>query len=414
MRNYKFLDYRTGHWMGPVLSSKSALARSLMEDVHDVWHLKSPQHHAAMLLHKHLVDHPTSLARSVSKDCYKCRRLRAKPLRVETGPLPEYRASGSPNRVLSVDIIGHFEAQESKGQHTRSGQSKATRHKLYFLISACSFTRKVTSTPMDNLSSRSLIQAFNTLFMSQGSPDLVLSDAGSQMSAVSRQGLEPVPDQDEEDDVHISSEVLKDVSKVLAARQGVEMRTHTPLASWRSGACESLIGGLKSILKETLVRQRDRMSAVSLINLMSRATSVMNSRPIILLATSAADVRESRFLTPQSLEPMNTEVPARELNEPTTFTDKAQAGERCLAIFRDLHRTHYLKSLKILGGRAPNQDTRLKVDDVVIIPDKIASTGLPALGIVTDVEELDATVVTAANSGKGCQSKGRRRKCYFC
>ena len=99
------------------------------------------------------------------------------------------------------------------------------------------------------------------------------------MSAISRQGLEPVPDQDEEEDVHISSEVLKDVSKVLAARQGVEMRTHTPLASWRSGACESLIGGLKSILKETLVRQRDRMSAVSLINLMSRATSVMNSIP---------------------------------------------------------------------------------------------------------------------------------------
>ena len=203
---------------------------------------------------------------------------------------------------------------------------------------------------MDNLSAQCLIQAFNTLFMAQGSPALVLSDAGSQLTAVSRRGLEPVPAQDEEEDLQISSEVLRNVSKNLAT-QNVEMRTHTPLASWRSGACESLIGCLKAILKETLVRQRDRMSAVSLINLMSRATSILNSRPIVLLATSAADVRESRFLTPQSLNPTNTEAPARELNNATTFTDKAKAGDLCLAIFRDLHRTHYLKSLRILGGR---------------------------------------------------------------
>ena len=124
-------------------------------------------------------------------------------------------------------------------------------------------------------------------------------------------------------------------------------------------------------------------------------------------------MRESRFLTPQSLEPMNTEVPARELNEPTTFTDRAQAGEQCLAIFRDLHRTHYLKSLKILGGRAPNQDTRLKVDDVVIIPDKIASTGLPALGIVTDVEELDATVRYSSKFGKRLSVKRPQEKMMF-
>ena len=109
---------------------------------------------------------------------------------------------------------------------------------------------------MDNLSAQCLIQAFNTLFMAQGSPALVLSDAGSQLTAVSRRGLEPEPAQDEEEDLQISSEVLRDVSKNLAT-QNVEMRTHTPLASWRSGACESLIGCLKSILKETLVRQRD-------------------------------------------------------------------------------------------------------------------------------------------------------------
>ena len=49
MKNYKFLDYRTGNWMGPVLSNKSALARLLMETCHDSWHLKSPGYHAAKL-----------------------------------------------------------------------------------------------------------------------------------------------------------------------------------------------------------------------------------------------------------------------------------------------------------------------------------------------------------------------------
>ena len=411
MKNHKYLDYRTGHWKGPVLSSKSALAKSIMEDHHDVWHVKSPQYHAAMMLHNFLVDHPTSLSLRISKDCYKCRRLRAKPLRVESGPLPEYRASGSPNRVLSVDIIGPYEAQEKRGQNTRSGNSKTVLHKLYFLISACSFTRKTTSTAMDSLSSQSLISAFNTLFMNQGSPELILADAGSQLSSVSRQGLEA--DQDEEEDEQISDEVLKDVSKDLAARQGVEMRTHTPLASWRSGACESLIGCLKSILKETRVRQRDKMSAVALINLMSRATSILNSRPITLLASSAADVRESRFLTPHSMEPMNTTVPARDLNEATIYTERAKAGERSLAIFRDLHRTHYLKSLKILGGRKPNQDPRLRVDDVVVIPDKISSTGLPALGIVTEVFELDASIRYNSKNGKRLKIKRPQEKLLY-
>ena len=105
------------------------------------------------------------------------------------------------------------------------------------------------------------------------------------------------------------------------------MRTHTALASWRSGACESLIGCLKSILRETFVRHRDKLSAVTLVNLMSRATSTLNARPIVLLATSAMDIRESRFLTPQSLDPTHTETPARDLRDASTFTEKAKAGE---------------------------------------------------------------------------------------
>ena len=54
----------------------------------------------------------------------------------------------------------------------------------------------------------------------------------------------------------------------------------------------------------------------------------------------------------------------------------------------------------ILGGRAPNQDRRLQIHDVVIIPDKIASTGLPAMGVVTDVQPLNATVCYSSKLGK--------------
>ena len=90
------------------------------------------------------------------------------------------------------------------------------------------------------------------------------------------------------------------------AELDIHFITNTPKAPWRSGAIESLVGQVKSLMREKLMRRCGKiMTLISHQNMLKNIISTINDRPLVVYPEET-QMRDRVFITPNSLQGRGT------------------------------------------------------------------------------------------------------------
>ena len=388
----------------PLLKHPSPLSQAVINDFHDTNHLKSPAFTNSVCSASFHIPGGLAGFKLASKVCYYCKRIYKTTQPPEIGPAPEFRYRLTHQEfTLVADILGPFRYTTDPNHRPTRSRPQAPRSKVWILLAADTYTRRLYWAPLDSLSVVDLSAGLGTLFATSGKPTRIETDAGSQFLAGSPQdGHDPGKVKQPESSLHsedegpegtepgVSPDTLRHLKQAME-NLGIAFKTQVPKSPWRSGADESLVKGFKRMFNAS-VNKSTRLTLIQLFHLVSRCADTMNNRPICVLPGEASDPREPWLLTANALSPTHSNVP---LDYPSTRqmkdNDKLRELGLRLEAFKALHEAHYTKTLRHLCGRFPTSDT-ISIGDIIMVPHPHSTTGLPILGRVINTSERNAQI----------------------
>ena len=114
------------------------------------------------------------MVKSVLKDCTLCKRLNARPVKLNQSPYRDFRINPKkvPFNYLFLDFLGPYNIK-------RNGE----RDKAYILCLTCLWSRAVNLVVCNDLTADSFLRAFQLNIFQYGLHEKVFSDLGSQIVA---------------------------------------------------------------------------------------------------------------------------------------------------------------------------------------------------------------------------------------
>ena len=142
------------------------------------------------------------------------------------------------NKVFMQEVVGDF-----AGPFIMTNPiNKSSTCKYYLLVTICDYSRYISITVVENLTTEAIIRSFKELNYRYGPISVLRSDMGSNfVGAQNRFKLL--------DDEVINEEVKKEV-KEAARRQGMAIKTRCARAPFIQGSCEKAIGTIKKCWPE--------------------------------------------------------------------------------------------------------------------------------------------------------------------
>ena len=114
--------------------------------------------------------------------------------------------------------------------------NKRSTCKYWLLVTICDYSRYISITIVENLSTEAIMRAFQQVKYKYGDVQIIRSDMGSNFVGARNRLLD--------DDETISDDVRKEVA-MAARRHGLQIITRAARAPWIQGSCEKAIGTIK-------------------------------------------------------------------------------------------------------------------------------------------------------------------------
>ena len=115
-----------------------------------------------------------SVVKKVLKACTLCRRVNARPIKLTQNAYRDFRVTPAniPYRHVYVDYFGSYNVK-----------SNGSRVKVWVLLITCMWSRAINLKVCTDMTVGQFLRAFQTHIFEFGTPELVLSDSGSQLVA---------------------------------------------------------------------------------------------------------------------------------------------------------------------------------------------------------------------------------------
>lgn len=214
------------------------------------------------------------------------------------GPLPAYRTSGPlrPFAHSAVDYAGPFLVKHGR----------RTVVKRWICLFTCLLTRAVHLEIAFALDTTSFLLAFTRFAKRRGTPDLMISDNGTNFTSADRELRAAVAQLDKQ----VISENL--------ANRSTQMEWHfnPPRAPHHGGVFEIMIRCMKRALQATL--SKAELTDEELLTSLAQAEWLLNTRP---LTVASSDPNDMAPLTPLSFI-------AGHVSQPLAVEDTADQEER--------------------------------------------------------------------------------------
>ena len=347
----------------PVILPKCHLSELLLSYFHSKTYHQG--HHIAISALRQAgfwVTGASTLAKSLTHRCIKCKRMRAKPTEQQMGNLPKERTEQSPPfTCVGIDTFGPFTVRDRR-----------TDLKRYGVLFTCLYSRALHIEAVDDLSTDSFLQALRRLQAVRGPVTTIYSDGGTNFIGGRNQM---------EHDL-LSMKDIK-LQEYLSSRQ-IKFQTNTPTASHQGGVWERQIRTIRSILNGMSSRYHQRMTTESLRTALYEVMATVNSTPLASSCASSAEnvITPSHLLTMKSphLPPPPGEFTDTEIYGRSMYRKSQQLATE----FWHMWTSQYLTRIESRAKwEKPRED--VKVGDIVIIVDSNEPRNLWKSGIIDSV-----------------------------
>ena len=355
LQNADFLSYDEKH---PIILPRSSwITKLIIRQYHEEGnHAMGTNQTWASLLTKFWIMCGREAIKECEKDCYECKRRRAKPKGQQMAPLPSSRLKQPLQAFVrsSVDYGGPFITIQGRGKR---------RAKRYLCLFTCLLSRAVHLEMAYSLDTNSFLNCYNRFCDRRGQPQEMLSDNGTNFVGAKRE-LE---------------EIFNEASREeIKQRTKAKWQFNPPSAPHFGGVHEALVKSAKraiyAILSEADVTDEELQTAFC------GAESLLNSRPLTIPSSDARDeppLTPNHFLTGRA-------------GEHTSMFDGDTTKQRWRRV--QLLVTHFWRRwmrefIPALNRRPKwtSEVENIKVDDVVIVVNQDTPRGQWPLGRVSKV-----------------------------
>jgi len=262
-----------------VLPAKHKLVDLILQDIHDRrghCGYKSLIHESRR---KFWIIGVRTKAKSLSRDCIICRKLRRKPLEQLMGQIPSLRvAVGQPAFTnTAMDMFGPLYIR----------LNRKTLKEAQVIIFTCMTTRAIHLELVTDKSSDTFLMAFRRLVSTRGHPKVCYSDCGTNFVGAQHYLKEVTRNWD-----------INEIKNTLAEKHSCDFRWewNVPHASHQNGVVESLIKSVRQALNATCKNQT--YSEEQWRTILAEITYLVNGRP---LYPSSDDIWERPPITPNDI-----------------------------------------------------------------------------------------------------------------
>ena len=353
------LGYNTKHPM--ILNAKEFITRLFLVKCHEVCMHFGTEYVKNYVQQNFYVLGLRDALRSITYNCFDCRRFKGQGLQPPMADLPEIRFPQNESPVVftnvGIDYVGPFTVIQ------RNKEEKA-----YICLFNCLVTRAVHLEVTEDLTTTTCMTAIRRFVARRGQPRLFLSDNGSNFLGARKQ-IRRQP-------LQLDHEFIR--QKLL--NQSVEWRLNPPSAPHFGGLWERLVQIVKRALLLNLGSAKLTWDTFSTI--VTETESLVNARP---LTHVRSDVEDEDPLTPNHflIGRAFSNVSACVFKENPTVQTKTwiQVRQRLEAIWKRLLR-EYVPTLNARKKWA-KPEAKLEVNDIVWVLEEWTPRGIWPLGRVT-------------------------------
>ena len=292
-----------------------------------------------------------------------CRKLGAKLQQQSMGPLPSFRLRPAPAwSYTSLDLFGPFEI---KGE-----VNKRTRSKGYGIIFTCMLSRAVHLDIATDYGTDAFLQVLRRFIAMRGSPNLIWSDQGSQLTAADKEMKDAV--------AKLNENEIQEFGSI----HEIDWKFSAPDAPWQNGCAEALIKSVKKSLKIAIGEQILTFSEMQTV--LFEVASLINERPIGRHPTSAD---EGTYLSPNDLllGRSSKKIPGGPFNMTTSKYTRHRLVQKINEAFWKRWTEDYFPSL-IVQQKWHARHRNMKVGDIVMIQESGKIMGKWKLGRLVKAE----------------------------
>jgi transposase InsO family protein len=211
------------------------------------------------------------------RNCVTCKRKQDTRSNTKMGHIGDRLT----NKIFMQQVVGDFAGPFIM----TSPINKRTTCKYYLLVTICDYSRYISITVVENLSTEAIIRAFQQLMFRYGPISILRSDMGTNfVGAKNRYQLI-------DDESEVSETTRKEVSQA-ARRHGLQIITRASRAPWIQGSCEKAIGTIKKCWPE----RKLHFAEIQFFTEMCMDT--INKRPLGLS-------RAGKMISPLDLRPIS-------------------------------------------------------------------------------------------------------------
>jgi hypothetical protein len=350
----------------PLLSGKHPFAESVVRAFHA--HLKhvGTDFLLAYVRQHFWITNGRELVKRIRRDCFVCRRNRAKPGEQLMGDLPRARldAGALPFTRTAIDLFGPMEVALYRNRTA----------KRWGVLYTCLVTRAVFLELVPSLSSVDFLLSLRKFIALYRQPAVIHSDNGTNFVGAERELREAV------EALHASGDIPAFMEKA-----GIEWNFQPPRTPHFGGAHESLVKSAKRALYSALEIEGNGLRHPTedvLRTLLYEVAGLLNTRPLTYVSSDPEDFRP---LTPNDfLNRSPTAYPPAGNFDDANPREHYRYLQRTLNLFWDIWKSVYLQSLSA-RKKWKVQRPNFAVGDVVLEINKSLGRGQWNIGHITQI-----------------------------
>ena len=365
----------------PILlpSNEQGFMKALIMHNHElVFHQKSTQTLARLRRKFWIIAGFNTVKRVIDKNCFICKKLSQLRVQPQMAPLPTLRIKQAPSfSVVGIDFHGPVFAKDVIGK-------EIIWSKGWIVIFVCAVTRGIHLEFVRDMSTATFWLAFQRFSNRRGLPNHVISDNAKTFKRAAY------------DLSQFWEEKLVNMAeiKAKAANQRIDWHFIVEKSPWMGGFYERLNRSINDAFRKVL--KKTFLTEFGLMSFLTSVERMINSRPLTALRSDVDEitpVTPAQLIIGRDLE----QLPIGVENFKEFSVDKIAKHRQTLSEhFWRRWKNEYLQELAIRQKWCGNQNSRLKVNDIVLVVKENHSQIHWPLGRIIELQSGRDNIVRSA------------------